>query len=138
VQARAAFKKQIVDCSVKSYRELEWKFQVQHNTVTKYLTKIAVQRKAENPYLKFTALQQTVIKATLENLIYKCVIVDEFFFTVEGNAWPQQSYHESEDHPAAKEVKFIHKIPAKILWWLIISEYGVSKPLFYKSCLAVK
>jgi hypothetical protein len=67
VQARATLKKQTVDCSVKSYRELEWKFQVQHNTVTKYLNKIGVQRKAEKPNLKFTALQQSVIKATLKS-----------------------------------------------------------------------
>jgi transposase len=42
---------------------------------------------------------------------------DESYFTVDGNEWQQQSYYESEDHPAPKDVKFIRKtkFPAKVL-----------------------
>jgi hypothetical protein len=40
-------------------------------------------------------------------LIYKCVMDDESYFTVEGNVWQQQSYYESEDHP--EDVNFICK-----------------------------
>jgi hypothetical protein len=59
------------------------------NTVKKYLTEMGVQR------------QQSVIKPRLnilmQNLffvqsIYKCVIDDESYFTVEVNEWQQQSY----------------------------------------------
>jgi hypothetical protein len=80
---------------------------------SKYLTKIGVQQSRKSKP-KTTARQQSVIKATLKVLtqnflsvksIYKCVIVDDFFFTVEGNAWPKQSYHESEDHPTAHRKK---------------------------------
>jgi hypothetical protein len=44
---------------------------------------------------------------------------DESYFTVAGNKWQQQSYNESEDHPATEDVKFIckTKFPAKILLW---------------------
>jgi hypothetical protein len=35
---------------------------------------------------------------------------DEFYFTVDGNEWQQQSYYESEHHPTSKDVKFIRKI----------------------------
>jgi hypothetical protein len=42
------------------------------------------------------------------------------FFTIDGNEWQQQSYDESEDHPATEDVKFIRKtkFPAKVLLWL--------------------
>jgi hypothetical protein len=41
---------------------------------------------------------------------------DEFFFTVDANEWQQQSYYESEDHPATDDVKLIRKtkFPAKV------------------------
>jgi hypothetical protein len=29
---------------------------------------------------------------------------DESYFTVDGNKWQQQSYYESEDHPATEDV----------------------------------
>jgi hypothetical protein len=44
-----------------------------------------------------------------EKLIYKRVIDDESYFTVDGNEWQQQSYYESEDNPATEDVKFIRK-----------------------------
>jgi hypothetical protein len=52
-----------------------------------------------------------------EKLIYKRVIDDESYFTVDGNEWQQQSYYESEDNPATGDVKFIRKtkVPAKVL-----------------------
>jgi hypothetical protein len=44
-------------------------------------------------------------------------MADESYFTVDGNEWQQQSYSESEDHPATEEVKFVRKtkFPAKVL-----------------------
>jgi hypothetical protein len=41
---------------------------------------------------------------------------DESYFTVDGNEWQQQSYYESEEHPATEDIKFIRKtkFPAKI------------------------
>jgi hypothetical protein len=61
------------------------------------------------------------------------------YFTVDGNEWQQQSYSESEDHPATEEVKFVRKtkFPAKVLLWLAISESGISEPVFFKVGFAV-
>jgi hypothetical protein len=60
------------------------------------------------------------------------------YFTVDGNEWQQQSYYESEDHPATKDVKFISKTKflAKVLLWLAVSESGISEPVFFKADLA--
>jgi hypothetical protein len=60
------------------------------------------------------------------------VIDDESYFTVDGNEWQQQSYYDSEDHPATEDVKFIHntKCPAKVLLWLAVSECGISESVF--------
>jgi hypothetical protein len=94
--------------SAKSYREFGRKIQVHHNTVKKYLTKMEVD------------LTQNFFSA---KSIYKCVddelMDDESYFTVDGNEWQQQSYYESEDHPAIEDVKFIRKtkFPAKVLFW---------------------
>jgi hypothetical protein len=64
---------------------------------------------------------------------------DESFFMVEGNEWQQQSYYESEDHPATEDVELIHKtkFPAKVLLWLAVSESGISEPVFFKAGIAV-
>jgi hypothetical protein len=64
---------------------------------------------------------------------------DESFFTVDGNVWQQQSYYESEGHPAIEDDKFIRKtkFPAKVLLRLAVSESGISKPVFFKADLAV-
>jgi hypothetical protein len=63
---------------------------------------------------------------------------DESYFTVDCNE-TQQSYYESEDHPATKYVKFIRKtkFPAKVLLWLAVSESDISEPVFFKAGLAV-
>jgi hypothetical protein len=88
-----------------------------------------------------TARQQSVIKARLKLLqqnfftaksIYKCVTDDESYFTVDGNEWQQQSYYESEVHPATEDGKLIRqvyntKFPAKVLLWLAVSESGISE-----------
>jgi hypothetical protein len=34
---------------------------------------------------------------------------DEFYFTVGGNEWQQQSYFDFKDHPATDDVNFIPK-----------------------------
>jgi hypothetical protein len=50
---------------------------------------------------------------------------DGFYFMVDGNEWQQQSYYESEDHPATEDVKFIRiktKFPAQVLLWLAVRE----------------
>jgi nitrogen regulatory protein PII len=97
--------------SAESYLELARKIQVRHNTVKKHLTKVGVHRKATISAPTATARQQSVNKAYRLQLltqnffsaksIYKCVMDDEFYFTVEGNdEWQQQSYYESVDHPA--------------------------------------
>jgi hypothetical protein len=51
---------------------------------------------------------------------------DDSYFMVDGNEWYQQSYYESEDHPATEDVKFIRKtkFPAKVLLLLVASESG--------------
>jgi restriction endonuclease S subunit len=107
-----------------------------------------VHRKAKKSAPKTTARQQSVIKARLKLLtqnlfsaksIYKCVMDDKSFFTVDGKQWQQHSYYESEDHPAIDDVKFIRKtkFPAKVLLWLAVSESGISEPVFFKTVLAV-
>jgi hypothetical protein len=53
----------------------------------------------------------------------------ESYFTIKDSEWQQQSYYESQDHPATEDVKF----PAKLLLWIAVSEYNVSKPVFFKS-----
>jgi hypothetical protein len=67
-----------------------------YNTDKKYLTKMEVHYKAKTSAPKTTARQQSVIKARLKLLtqnffsaksIYKCVMDDESFFTVDGNEW---------------------------------------------------
>jgi hypothetical protein len=64
---------------------------------------------------------------------------DESYFTVDGNVWQHQSYCEFEDHPATEDVKFIRKtkFSAKVLLWLVVSESGLSKPVFLKAGLAI-
>jgi hypothetical protein len=64
---------------------------------------------------------------------------DESYLTLDGNEWQQQSYYESEDHPATEDVKLIckTKFPAKVLLWLAVSESGISKPVFFNAGLAV-
>jgi hypothetical protein len=77
-----------------------------------------VYSKAKKFVLKITAREQSVIKARLKFLspdvnnffvksIYKCVMDNESYFTVEGNEWQQHSYYDSENHPAKENVKFI-------------------------------
>jgi hypothetical protein len=90
-EGRDVLKKQTAGHSAKSYRALGRKIQVYHNTVEKYLTKMRVFRKTENPAPKTTVRQQSVIKARLKLLtqnifsvksIYKCNMDDESYFTV--------------------------------------------------------
>jgi hypothetical protein len=106
---------------------------------------MGVHRKAKKSAPKTTARQQSVIKARLKLLtqnffsakvIYKCMIDDESYFTVDGNAWQQQSYNKSVDHPATEDVKFIRntKFPAKVLL-LAVSESDISEPMFFKAGL---
>jgi hypothetical protein len=81
--------------------------------------------KAKKSAPKTTARQQLVIKARLKLLtqnffsaksIYKCLMEDEIYFTVDGNEWQQQSYYESEDHSATDNVKFILHTTQRIRW----------------------
>jgi hypothetical protein len=141
-------KKQTAGHSTKSYRELGRKIQVHHNTFKKYLTKTRVHRKAKKFAPKTTSRQQSVIKARLKLLtqiffaaksIYKCVLDDDSYFTVDGNEWQQQSYYESEEHPVTEDVKFIRKtkFSAKVLLWLAVNESGISEPMFFKAGLTV-
>jgi hypothetical protein len=55
------------------------------------------------------------------------VMDDEYYFTAGGNEWQQESYYESEDHPATGDVKFISKtkFPAKVLLRLAVSASGI-------------
>jgi hypothetical protein len=89
-------KKQTAGRSAKSYRELGWKIQAHHYTVKKHLTKMGVHHKKSVP--KTTARQQSFTKTRLKLLtqnffsaksIYKCVMDDESYFTVDGNEWQQ-------------------------------------------------
>jgi hypothetical protein len=52
---------------------------------------------------------------------------DESYFTVDSSEWQQQSYYETEDHPASEGVKFLRKskFSAKVLLWLAVSENGI-------------
>jgi hypothetical protein len=126
------------------------KIQVHHNTdVKKYLTKIRVHHTARKSALKTTTRKQSVIKARLKLLtrnffsakaIYKCLMDDESYFTVDGNEWQQQTYYlKSEDHPATEDAKLIRKTKflVKILVWLAVSESGIIEPVFFKAVLAV-
>jgi hypothetical protein len=108
-----------------------------------------VHRKATKSAPKTTPRQQSVIRARLKLLtqnffsaksIYKCVMDDESYFMVDGSEWQQQSYYESEDHPATEDLKFIRKtkFPAKVLLWLVVTESGISEPVSFKAGLAVK
>jgi hypothetical protein len=86
-----------------------------------------------------TARQQSVIKARLKLLTQKKILCKINLQICDGNEWQQQSYYESEDHPATEDVKFIRKIkfPAKILLWLAVSKSSMSDPVFFKAGLAV-
>jgi hypothetical protein len=70
--------------------------------------------------------------------ICKFVMDDESYFTVDGNEWQQQSYYESEDHPATEDVKIIRKtkFPVQVLMWLAVIESGINEPVFFKAGLA--
>jgi hypothetical protein len=61
----------------------------------------------------------------------------ESYFTVDDNERQQKSYYESDDHPATEDVQFIRKtkFPAKVLLWLVVSESGISEPVFSKPVL---
>jgi hypothetical protein len=63
--------------------------------------------------------------------IYKDVVDNESYFTVDGNEWQLQSYYESENHPATEDVKFIrkNKFPVKVLLWLAVR--GISEPVLF-------
>jgi hypothetical protein len=105
---------------------------------------MGVYRKAKNPHLKPQHGNNPSSKLLTQNFfpaksIYKCVMDDESFFMVDGNVWQQQSYYESEGHPAIEDDKFIRKtkFPAKVLLWLAASESGISKPVFFKADLAI-
>jgi hypothetical protein len=106
-----------------------------------------VHHKAKKSAPKTTVRQKSVFKARLKLLthiffsaksIYKYVIDDESYFLVDSNEWQQQSYYESEDHPATEDVKFIRKtkFPAKVLLWLAVSESGINELVFFKAGLA--
>ena len=66
------------------------------------------------------------------------VMDDETYLTLDGN-WLGTSYFTSPTNQVRSEVKFIShtKFPKKVLLWLTISEKGMSKPLFFRSGLAV-
>jgi hypothetical protein len=87
-------------------------------------------RTSHQQYQIETLLTQNFFSA---KSIYKCVMVDESYFTVDGNECQQQSYYESKDHPATDDVKFIPKtkFPAKV------SESGIRDSIFFKASLAV-
>jgi hypothetical protein len=59
-------------------------------------------------------------------------MIDEQFY----NEW--QSYYESEEYPVTEDVKFIckTKFPVKVFLWLVVSEYGISNPIFFKCGIA--
>jgi hypothetical protein len=109
------------------------------------LTKIGVHRKAKTTVRKQSVIKESYVKLLTQNFfsvksIYKCVIDEESYFTVEGNQWHQQSHYESDYHPATEDIQFIDKteFSAKVLLWLPVSEYDVSEPVFFKSGLDVK
>jgi hypothetical protein len=77
--------------------------------------------------LRLKLLTQNIFSA---KSIYKCVIYDESFFTINGNEWhQQQSYYEFEDHPATEGVKFIRKTKfrVKVLLWLAVKSRSCSQ-----------
>jgi hypothetical protein len=77
-KAYAALKKQTVGCSGKSYRELERKILVHHNTVKKYLRKMGVHCTAK----------KSAPKITLDAKLFLCKIdlqMRDGYLTVESN-----------------------------------------------------
>jgi hypothetical protein len=63
---------------------------------------------------------------------------DEFYFTaMRGNRKVIMSLKITQQQ---EDVKFIRKtkFPAKVLLWLTVSESGISKPVFFKTVLALK
>jgi hypothetical protein len=56
------------------------------------------------------------------------------------HCWRLLNYYVSEDHPAIEDVIFIRKtkFPSKVLFWLAVSEHGLSEPLFSspKMCIS--
>jgi hypothetical protein len=65
---------------------------------------------------------------------------DESYFTLEGNEWQEQSYYESENHPASADVKFIRKtrLTAKVLLWLAVSEYDGNQYFSSPALLSIR
>lgn len=145
---RAKLKAETVSRNAKSYAVLARKYEVSDKTVKKYLQDMNIKRKKKKSAPLTTDRQENVIKSRLKLLtqsyfsatsIYKCVMDDESYFTIEGNEWQGDSYYECEGHEIPENVKFKtrSKFPKKVLVWLAISESGVSEPVFLQSGLAV-
>ena len=64
---------------------------------------------------------------------------DETYLTLDSNDGQGTSYFTSPTKEVSCVVKFIShtKFPKQLLLWLTISEKGMSKPLFFRSGLAV-
>lgn len=117
-------------------------------TVKKYLANmnIHVRKRKSRPLV--SELQAMTQRQRLNKMVNSffpanrdvaVVMDDETYLTLDGNDWQGTSYFTSPTKEVSSEVKFIShtKFPKKVLLWLTISEKGMSKPLFFRSGLAV-
>lgn len=67
------------------------------------------------------------------------IMDDESYFTINGNEWQGKNYGDQKGIEVSDEVKYIskEKYPKKVMVWLALSRYGISKPVFFRSGLAV-
>lgn len=117
-------------------------------TVKKYLANMDIHIRKRKSRPLVSELQAMTQRQRLNRMVTSIfpsnrdvavVMDDETYLTLDGNDWQGTSYFTSPTKEVSSEVKFIShtKFPKKVLLWLTISEKGISKPLFFRSGLAV-
>ena len=68
-----------------------------------------------------------------------CLMDDESYFTLDGNEWQGKFFYDDSTTPVENSVKYITKtkFPKKVMVWVTISQFGLSKAEFFRSGLGV-
>ena len=126
-----------------SQRRLAKKFTVTQPNICQQLSKMKIcckKREKTPKYDERQAVKSKKLSRKLVNLLYKnkymVVIDDEKYFTFSGENYPgNDNYYTSDKEKCPDNVRFkgIDKYPKKVMVWIAMSAYGISKPHFRES-----
>jgi DNA-binding transcriptional regulator YhcF (GntR family) len=145
---KTSIKRTTVGKVAPSYRELGRRFGFHHTTIKKILSKLDIKiktrKKRPNSDEKQKKKQKTRVARLSRSVMMASknigvIMDDESYFTINGNEWQGKNYGYQKGIEVGDEVKYIskEKYPKKVMVWLALSRCGISKPVFFRSGLAV-